>query len=59
MPEERTAQEVIEHRGKPVKTAKHPPAGLHAKEHLIDREKTPGTGSLPEPGAKDVDAGSE
>ncbi|CDZ50849.1 hypothetical protein [Neorhizobium galegae] len=59
MPEERTAQEVIEHRGRPVRTAKHPSAGLHPKERLIDREKTPGAGSLPEPDAKDVDAGSE
>ncbi|MEN3148113.1 hypothetical protein ABCW43_12405 [Neorhizobium sp. IRAMC:178] len=59
MVDERTAQEVIEHRQRPVKTAKHPPSGPHAKEHLIDREKTPGAGSLPEPGAKEVDAGSD
>ena len=27
---------------------KTPPAGPHAKEELTDREKTPGTGALPE-----------
>lgn len=59
MTEERTAQEVIEHRGKPVKTARHSPAGPHAKEQQIDREKTPGAGSMAEPDAKEVDAGSE
>ncbi|CDZ60807.1 Hypothetical protein NGAL_HAMBI2605_12010 [Neorhizobium galegae bv. orientalis] len=59
MPEERTAQEVIEHRGKPLRTARHSPAGPHAKERLIDREKTPGAGSMAEPDAKEVDAGSE
>ncbi|CDZ28212.1 hypothetical protein [Neorhizobium galegae] len=59
MPEERTAQEVIEHRGKPVKTARHSPAGPYAKEHLIDREKTPGAGSLAEPNAKEVETGSD
>lgn len=59
MAEERTAQEIIEHRERPAKTAKHPPARPHDKEHLIDREKTPGTGSLPEPNSKEVDTGSE
>jgi hypothetical protein len=59
MAEDRTAQEAVEHTEKRVKTTGNPPAGPHAKEHLIDREKTPGTGSLPEPDAKEVDAGSE
>ncbi len=59
MAEDRTAQETIEHTEKPVKTSNHPPAGPHAKERLIDREKTPGAGSLAEPDAKEVDAGSE
>jgi hypothetical protein len=34
----------------PVKRPeKTPPAGPHAKERLTDRDKTPGTGALPDP----------
>lgn len=36
-----------------------PPAGPHAKESLTDREKTPGTGALPEKGQKEADAGPD
>lgn len=59
MADDRTAQEAIEHVEKPVKAKDHPPAGPHAKEHLIDRDKTPGTGSLPEPDARSTDAGPD
>ena len=41
---------------KPEKT---PPAGPHAKESLIDREKTPGTGALPEKGQPEADVGPD
>ncbi|WJH40558.1 hypothetical protein N7E02_08050 [Aliirhizobium terrae] len=36
-----------------------PAGGPHAKEHLTDHDKTPGTGSLPAKGSKDTDAGPE
>ena len=38
---------------------KTPPAGPHAKESLIDREKTPGTGALPEKGDPEADVGPD
>ena len=41
---------------KPEKT---PPAGPHAKEGLTDREKTPGTGALPEKGQPEADVGPD
>ncbi|MGV1958567.1 hypothetical protein ACQZ5G_23350 [Agrobacterium sp. 22-214-1] len=34
-----------------------PPAGPHAKPSLTDYDKTPGAGSLPDDGAKDVSPG--
>jgi hypothetical protein len=36
-----------------------PPAGPHAREDLIDNEKTPGTGSLPDPQGGEADVGSD
>lgn len=38
---------------------KTPPAGPHAKEHLTDHEKTPGTGALPEKGQREADVGPD
>ena len=42
---------------------KTPPAGPHAKERLTDREKTPGTGALPDPvqegGQPEADVGPD
>lgn len=38
---------------------KQPPAGPHAKERLTDREKTPGTGALPEKNQPEVDVGPD
>ncbi|SMF02551.1 hypothetical protein QTA58_16405 [Neorhizobium sp. CSC1952] len=58
MAEDKKAREAVEHAGK-TGGASRPPAGPHAKEHLIDRDKTPGTGSLPEPDAKEADAGPD
>lgn len=43
----------------PAEAAKTPPAGSHAKEKLIDREKTPGTGSLPDERQPDADVGPD
>ncbi|MBO9654775.1 hypothetical protein QD336_13535 [Rhizobium sp. BR 250] len=51
-------------KNKPKKTGKEasrpseiPPAGPHAKPSLTDYDKTPGAGSLPDEGAKDVSPG--
>lgn len=35
------------------------PAGPHAKEDLTDREKTPGTGALPEKRQGEADVGPD
>lgn len=59
MAEDKQARETIEHTGKPNQTSKHPSAGPHAKDRLTDRDKTPGTGALPEPDAKETDAGPD
>lgn len=36
---------------------KMPPEGPHARPDLTDHDKTPGTGSLPDPDTKGVDIG--
>lgn len=41
------------------KPEKMPPAGPHAKESLTDREKTPGTGALPEKNQPEADVGPD
>lgn len=41
---------------KPDKKKQAPPAGPHAKPELTDKDKTPGTGSLPDPSDKDQDS---
>ncbi|OWV72797.1 hypothetical protein ATY76_08320 [Rhizobium sp. R339] len=43
---------------KPAETDKNPPAGPHAKDHLIDQSKTPGAGSLPAKDEQSVNPGS-
>jgi hypothetical protein len=43
----------------PSKSEKIPPAGPHAKEHLTDYEKTPGTGALPQKGEPEADVGPD
>lgn len=43
------AQRTIEETGKkPAKSNENPAAGPHAKKHLIDESKTPGTSALPD-----------
>lgn len=54
MVEAKRRQETVEKQ--PEKT---PPAGPHAKERQTDREKTPGTGALPEKGQAEVDVGPD
>lgn len=44
MSEDRKARDAIE--GSETKAKEKAPAGPHAKEHLIDKSKTPGSGSL-------------
>ena len=41
------------------KTEKTPPAGPHAQERLTDRDKTPGTGALPEKDQPEADVGPD
>ncbi len=49
MDKDKKAQRAIEETGrKPAIPKDHPAAGPHAKDHLTDETKTPGTGSLPE-----------
>lgn len=43
----------------PTDTRKTQPAGPHASEKLTDREKTPGTGALPEKDQPEVDVGPD
>ena len=59
MTEDKTAREAVEHVDRNAKPGNHPTAGPHAKPHLIDKDKTPGTGSLPDPDAKEADAGPD
>ncbi len=66
MVEDRKARDSVEQTEKSPRpaSAKHPAAGPHAKDHLTDYDKTPGTGSLPGPNAKgshvhEADAGPD
>ena len=43
----RTIEET-EEKTKKTNASDNPPAGPHAKDHLTDKSKTPGTGSLPD-----------
>ncbi|MCM2439873.1 hypothetical protein HGO34_09095 [Agrobacterium vitis] len=63
------ARNAVEHTEKPIpagtksgntgQAADNLPAGPHSKEHLIDRDKTPGSGTLPgEQDGPNVDAGT-
>lgn len=57
--EDATAREAIERVDKPGgATGNHPAAGPHAKDHLTDKDKTPGTGALPDDDSREIDAGS-
>jgi len=55
---DRDAQKEIEH-DVPQKAGSGPAAGPHAKDHLTDYEKTPGTGSLPDGDGAEADVGSD
>jgi hypothetical protein len=61
MVEDRKAREAVEETDKTTApaAAKHPAAGPHAKDHLTDHDKTPGTGSLPGRDAHEADAGPD
>ena len=41
------------------KSEGNPPAGPHAKDALVDHEKTPGSGSLPDDRSRDADVGPD
>jgi hypothetical protein len=42
----------------PKPDEKTPPAGPHAKPELTDRDKTPGSGALPDKHQPDADGGT-
>ncbi|MBN9024278.1 hypothetical protein [Kaistia sp. MMO-174] len=57
MPDEKTARKDAPNQEAPKKTVPMPPEGPHARPDLTDYDKTPGTGSLPDPDTKGVDIG--
>lgn len=59
MAQDKDAREAIEQGSGQAASGRHPAGGPHAKEHLTDHEKTPGTGSLPSKDSKDTDSGPE
>ncbi|MCB5201134.1 hypothetical protein LH464_01415 [Neorhizobium sp. T786] len=60
MSDDKKAQDAVESRGEARKPASaQKPAGPHAKEHLTDREKTPGSGSLPDDSGREADVGPD
>ncbi len=59
MANDKEAREAIERGSNHAGTGTNPAAGPHAKEHLTDHDKTPGTGSLPAKDSKDTDSGPE
>ncbi|MCJ8519716.1 hypothetical protein ABID21_002557 [Pseudorhizobium tarimense] len=54
------AQEAVENRDGTAQTggAKNP-AGPHAKDTLVDKQKTPGAGSLPDEKGREADVGPD
>nr|WP_315860498.1 hypothetical protein [Rhizobium leguminosarum] len=59
MDEDKNAQAAIERTDKKLDwTQTNPQAGPHAQDHLTDKSKTPGAGSLPERNEEDVTPGS-
>ncbi|TWF54822.1 hypothetical protein [Neorhizobium alkalisoli] len=56
--EDTRARIAVEKVDKPGVTGNHPAAGPHAKAHLTDKDKTPGTGALPDDNGPEIDAGS-
>lgn len=58
MSKDERARKAIEETDRKAPEADSPPAGPHAKPHLTDKEKTPGTGSLPDDGEDSTTPGS-
>jgi len=59
MAEDKQAQNAVENGGTEAAAKKTPAAGPHARDDLTDKEKTPGTGALPDETAKEADVGSD
>ena len=59
MAEDKDARDAVERGSTYAGAGRHPAAGPHAKDHLTDHDKTPGTGSLPAKDSKDTDYGPE
>nr|WP_082760340.1 hypothetical protein [Agrobacterium bohemicum] len=53
----RAQQEIEETDKERVDGRDNPPAGPHAKRHLTDESKTPGTGALPDRNDESVSPG--
>jgi hypothetical protein len=59
MAEDKDARDSVEKGSRQGGTSENPVAGPHAKDHLTDNEKTPGTGALPDSEGKEADIGSD
>jgi hypothetical protein len=59
MAEDKQAQQAVENIDTSTILTDKPAAGPHAREDLTDREKTPGTGALPDANGEDADVGSD
>lgn len=59
MAQDKDAQKAVEQGSADAGKGRHPAAGPHAKDHLTDYDKTPGTGALPSKDSEDTDSGPE
>ncbi|CAD7050762.1 hypothetical protein REJC140_01681 [Pseudorhizobium endolithicum] len=59
MGEDRNAQEAVEQRQREAADKAGQPEGPHAQERLTDREKTPGSGALPDDSTREADVGPD
>jgi hypothetical protein len=59
MGEDKKAQEAVEQRRRGTTDKPGQPEGPHAQERLTDREKTPGSGSLPDDATREADVGPD
>jgi hypothetical protein len=59
MAEDKQAQQAVENIDTSTTSTDKPAAGPHAREDLTDRDKTPGTGALPDANGEDADVGSD
>jgi len=58
MNKDKKAREAVEGVQEEIDGSDNPAAGPHAKKELVDRSKTPGSGSLPDEEEESVSPGS-